>query len=194
VALTHVPDKSASAAYPDVFGGRVPLIFDSVLSMTAHIKAGRVRPIAATTPKRVATLPDLPTMAEAGLPGYSITLWIAVFGPAGMPAALTTRLNGEINKVLAMSEVREQMAAQGSEVTPGTPDMLLSAVKTDLKRMGEIVKRAMVKETEQGDVISIRPMMYLTLTYDHRIIDGVTGNAFLYRVRELVETGKFDLT
>jgi 2-oxoglutarate dehydrogenase E2 component (dihydrolipoamide succinyltransferase) len=60
--------------------------------------------------------------------------------------------------------------------------------------MGEIVKRAMVKETEQGDVISIRPMMYLTLTYDHRIIDGVTGNAFLYRVRELVETGKFELT
>jgi tripartite-type tricarboxylate transporter receptor subunit TctC len=145
VSLTHVPYKSASAAYPDVFGGRVPLIFDSVLSMTAHIKAGRVRPIAATTPKRVATLPDLPTMAEAGLPGYSITLWIAVFGPAGMPAALTTRLNGEINKVLAMSEVREQMAAQGSEVTPGTPDMLLSAVKTDLKRMGEIVKAAKIE-------------------------------------------------
>ncbi len=71
---------------------------------------------------------------------------------------------------------------------------IINQPQAGILRMGEIVKRAMVKETEQGDVISIRPMMYLTLTYDHRIIDGVTGNAFLYRVRELVETGKFDLT
>jgi 2-oxoglutarate dehydrogenase E2 component (dihydrolipoamide succinyltransferase) len=71
---------------------------------------------------------------------------------------------------------------------------IINQPQAGILRMGEIVKRAMVKETEQGDVISIRPMMYLTLTYDHRIIDGVTGNAFLYRVRELVETGKFELT
>ncbi|MFN7425512.1 MAG: Bug family tripartite tricarboxylate transporter substrate binding protein [bacterium] len=145
VSLTHVPYKSASAAYPDVFGGRVPMIFDSVLSMTPHLKAGKLRPLAVTTPKRVATLPDLPTMAEAGLPGYAITLWIAVFGPAGMPPAVTTRLNKEINRVLTLPEVRDQMAAQGSEVAPGAPADLLAAVKTDLKRMGEIVKAAKIQ-------------------------------------------------
>jgi tripartite-type tricarboxylate transporter receptor subunit TctC len=145
VTLTHVPYKSASAAYPDVFAGRVPLIFDSVVSMSPHLKAGRLRALAVTTPRRVATLPDLPTMAEAGLPGYSITLWIAVFGPAGMPPAVTARLNKEIGRVLSLAEVREQLAAQGSEVTPGTPAELLAAVQTDLKRMGEIVRAAKIE-------------------------------------------------
>jgi len=145
VTLTHVPYKSASAAYPDVFGGRVPMIFDSVVSMTVHLKAGKLRPLAVTTPKRVGTLPDLPTMAEAGLPGYAITLWIAVFGPAGMPPAVTARLNKEVNRVLTLPEVRDQMAAQGSEVAPGAPSDLLAAVKTDLKRMGEIVKAAKIQ-------------------------------------------------
>jgi tripartite-type tricarboxylate transporter receptor subunit TctC len=145
VTLTHVPYKSASAAYPDVFSGRVPMIFDSVLSMTAHLKAGKLRPLAVTTPRRVGSLPDLPTMTEAGLPGYAITLWIAMFGPAGMPPAVTARLNAEINRVLTLSEVRDQMTAQGSEVTPGAPADLLAAVKTDLKRMGEIVKAAKIQ-------------------------------------------------
>jgi tripartite-type tricarboxylate transporter receptor subunit TctC len=84
-------------------------------------------------------------MAEAGLPGYAITLWIAVFGPAGMPPAVTTRLNKETNRVLMLPEVRDQMAAQGSEVAPGAPADLLAAVKTDLKRMGEIVKAAKIQ-------------------------------------------------
>jgi len=145
IALTHVPYKSASAAYPDVFSGRVPVIFDSVVSMTPHLKAGKLRALAVTTPKRVATLPDLPTMAEAGVPGYAITLWIALFGPAGMPPAVTARLNKELVRVLGMPEVREQMAAQGSEVMPGTPGDLLAAVKTDLQRMGEIVKAAKIE-------------------------------------------------
>jgi tripartite-type tricarboxylate transporter receptor subunit TctC len=145
VTLTHVPYKSASAAYPDVFSGRVPMIFDSVLSMTAHLKAGKLRPLAVTTPRRVGSLPDLPTMAEAGLPGYAITLWIAMFGPAGMPPAVTARLNTEINRVLTLPEVRDQMAAQGSEVTPGAPADLLAAVKLDLARMGEIVKAAKIQ-------------------------------------------------
>lgn len=84
-------------------------------------------------------------MAEAGLPGYAITLWIAVFGPAGMPPAVTTRLNSEIARVLTLPEVRSQMAPQGSEVTPGTPGELLAAVRNDLKRMGEIVKAAKIQ-------------------------------------------------
>jgi tripartite-type tricarboxylate transporter receptor subunit TctC len=120
-------------------------IVATVTGIQPQIKAGRARGLAVTTPKRSAMMPDLPTMAEAGLPGYAITLWIAVFGPAGMPPAVTARLNKEINRVLTMAEVRDQMAAQGSEVAPGAPADLLAAVKTDLKRMGEIVKAAKIQ-------------------------------------------------
>ncbi|MEI8002632.1 MAG: exodeoxyribonuclease V subunit gamma, partial [Actinomycetes bacterium] len=86
IQLNHVPYKSASAAYPDVFSGRVALIFDTALSMLQHIKAERVRPLAVTTPARASILPNLPTISEAGVPGYAITLWIAIYAPAGTPA------------------------------------------------------------------------------------------------------------
>jgi tripartite-type tricarboxylate transporter receptor subunit TctC len=145
IQLNHVPYKSASAAYPDVFSGRVPLIFDTALSMTQHIKANRVRPLAVTTPKRAINLPDVPTMAEAGVPGYAMTLWIAIYAPAGTPAPVVARLNKEIHRALSLPEVREQMALSGAEVTFGSPADLLAATKTDLLRMGEIVKAAKIE-------------------------------------------------
>lgn len=145
IQLNHVPYKSASAAYPDVFAGRVPLIFDTALSMTQHIKANRVRPLAVTTPKRAINLPDVPTMAEAGVPGYAMTLWIAIYAPAGTPAPVVARLNKEIHRALSVPEVREQMALSGAEVTFGSPADLLAATKTDLLRMGEIVKAAKIE-------------------------------------------------
>lgn len=145
IQMTHVPYKSASAAYPDVFSARVPLIFDTALSMMQHIKANRVRPLAVTTPKRALNLPDLPTMAEAGVPGYALTLWIAVYAPAGTPAPVVARLNKEIQRALSMQEVREQMAASGAEVSFGSPADLLAATRTDLNLMGEIVKAAKIE-------------------------------------------------
>ena len=145
VSLNHVPYKSASAAYPDVFGGRVPLIFDSVLSMTPYLKAGKLRALAVTTPRRVATMPEVPTMAEAGIAGYSVTLWIATFGPAGMPASVTARHVKAQQGVLALPEVREQLGAQGAELAPGTPAELAAAVAADLKRMGELVRAARIE-------------------------------------------------
>jgi tripartite-type tricarboxylate transporter receptor subunit TctC len=145
IQLTHVPYKSASAAYPDVFAGRVALVFDSAYSMSQHIKSDRLRALAVTTPKRAASLPDLPTMSEAGLPGYSMALWIAVFAPASTPAAIVARLNKEMNRALSTPDMREQMAQQGAEVVYGTPAELLAAVKGDLKRVGEIVKAANIE-------------------------------------------------
>lgn len=145
IQLTHIPYKSASAAYPDVFSGRVSMLFDNALSMTPHIKAGRLRPLAVTTPTRASALPDIPTMAEAGLAGFSMPLWIALFAPAGTPPAIVTRLNKELNRVLATPEVREQMAQQGADVLYGTPADLLAAVRSDLKRVGDIVKAAKIE-------------------------------------------------
>jgi tripartite-type tricarboxylate transporter receptor subunit TctC len=145
IQLTHVPYKSASAAYPDVFSGRVALIFDTALSMTQHIKTERVRPLAVTTPKRAINLPNLPTMSEAGVPGYAMTLWIAIYAPAGTPRPVVARLNQEIHRALSLPDVREQMASSGAEVSIGSPDDLLAATRTDLKRMGEIVKAAKIE-------------------------------------------------
>jgi tripartite-type tricarboxylate transporter receptor subunit TctC len=143
--LTHVPYKSASIAYPDVFSGRIAMLFDTALSMTPHLKADRLRALAVTTPKRVSSLPNLPTISESGLPGYAMTLWIAVYAPARTPAPAIAKLNSEMNRALSAPEVREQMAQQGAEVAYGTPDDLLAATKLDLKRMGEVVKAANIE-------------------------------------------------
>ena len=145
VQITHVPFKSASAAYPDVFSGRIHMIFDSALSMAPHIKAERLRALAVTTPKRAVNLAQIPTLSEAGLPGFSMALWIGVFAPAGTPPAVVARLNKEMNRALSNPEAREQMAQQGSEVVYGSPADLLAAVRTDLKRVGDIVKAANIE-------------------------------------------------
>jgi tripartite-type tricarboxylate transporter receptor subunit TctC len=145
IQLTHVPYKSASAAYPDVFSGRVAMIFDTALSMAQHLKAERLRPLAVTTPLRAKNLPDVPTMSEAGLPGYAMTLWLGVFAPAGTPATVITQLNTAMNRALSSPDVREQMAQQGAEVSYGAPSDLLAAVKTDLTRMGAIIKAAKIE-------------------------------------------------
>jgi tripartite-type tricarboxylate transporter receptor subunit TctC len=142
IQLTHVPYKSASAAYPDVFSGRVAMIFDTALSMAQHLKADRLRPLAVTTPTRAKNLPDVPTMNEAGLPGYAMTLWIGVFAPAGTPSSVIAQLNAAMNRALDTADARELMAQQGAEVSTGTPQMLLQALKTDLGRMAETIKAA----------------------------------------------------
>ncbi|MCX7135311.1 MAG: tripartite tricarboxylate transporter substrate binding protein [Proteobacteria bacterium] len=144
IQLNHVPYKSASAAYPDVFSGRVALIFDTALSMLQHIKAERVRPLAVTTPARASILPNLPTISEAGVPGYAITLWIAIYAPAGTPAPVIAKLNKEVQRALNLPEVREQMTLQGAEVAVGSPADLLAATKSDLKKMGELANTAKI--------------------------------------------------
>jgi tripartite-type tricarboxylate transporter receptor subunit TctC len=144
IQLNHVPYKSASAAYPDVFSGRIALIFDTALSMLQHIKAERVRPLAVTTPARAGILPNLPTISEAGVPGYAITLWIAIYAPAGTPAPVVARLNKEVQRALNQPDVREQMTLQGAEVAVGSPADLLAATQSDLKKMGELVKVAKI--------------------------------------------------
>jgi len=145
IQLTHIPYKSAAVAYPDVFSGRVPLIFDTALSMTQHIKSGRVRALAVTTPTRAVNLPDLPTMNEAGVPGYASTLWIAAHAPAATPQPIVARLNREFHRALNLPEVREQMVLSGAEVLLGTPAELLAATRSDLKRFGEVVRAAKIE-------------------------------------------------
>ncbi len=143
--LTHIPYKGVAAAYPEVIAGSVPLIFDSIISATSHIKAGRIRPLAITANRRSPVLPDVPTMAEAGLPGYELNFWIGIFAPANTPGPTVGRLNADTLKALQTSEVRQQFAAQGADVAGTSPKELLELIRTGIPQMAKIVKAARIE-------------------------------------------------
>jgi len=145
ISLVHVPYKGVAAAYPEVIAGSVPLIFDSLISASGHIRAGRIRPLAQTGARRSPVLADVPTMAEAGLPGVELDFWLGVFAPAGTPAPVVARLNADILKALALAEVRQQFAAQGADVVGSTPAALGEQIRTGLPRMARLVKAARIE-------------------------------------------------
>ncbi|MBC7782053.1 MAG: tripartite tricarboxylate transporter substrate binding protein [Proteobacteria bacterium] len=145
IDMTHVPYKGVAAAYPEVIAGSVPLIFDSIISASGHIKAGRIRPLAITSSARSPVLPDVPTMVEAGLPGFELNFWIGIFAPPATPAPIIARLNGEILKALKTPEVRAQFAAQGADVVGTSPGELLELIRGGLPRMAKLVKAAKIE-------------------------------------------------
>ncbi|MBY0438360.1 MAG: tripartite tricarboxylate transporter substrate binding protein [Burkholderiales bacterium] len=145
IDTVHVPFKGLAAAYPEVASGQIGLVYDSVISAMPHIKAGRIRPLAMLGARRSALLPDVPTMAEAGVPGYDVTFWQALFAPAGTPAPIIARLNDEVNRSLKLPEVRDAFAAQGAEVFPGSPAQLAVLLKNDIALMGKLVRQAKVQ-------------------------------------------------
>ncbi len=145
VDMVHVPYKGVAAAYPEVISGSVPLIFDSLISASGHIRAGRIRSLAQTGSVRSPVLPDVPTMIEAGLPGFELNFWIGIFAPANTPAPIVNRLNGEIVKALRLPEVREQFAAQGADVAGTSPRELLELIRTGIPRMAKLVKAAKIE-------------------------------------------------
>jgi tripartite-type tricarboxylate transporter receptor subunit TctC len=145
IDMVHIPYKGVALALPDVMSGKVQLIVDAMISASGHVKAGRIKALAVTSAKRSSILPDVPTVAESGLPGYELDFWIGVYGPAGLPPRVTRKLNDEINKALRSPDVREKLAAQGAEVAGGTPDVLAAILNADLPRMGKIVKAARIE-------------------------------------------------
>jgi tripartite-type tricarboxylate transporter receptor subunit TctC len=145
IDTVHVPFKGLAAAYPEVASGQIGLVYDSVVSALPHIKAGRIRPLAMLGARRSALLPDVPTMAEAGVPGYDVTFWQALFAPAGTPAPIVSRIGDEVNRSLKLPEVRDAFAAQGAEVFPGSPAQLAALLKNDIALMGKLVRQAKVQ-------------------------------------------------
>ena len=137
VELQHVPYKGASLAQADLIGGTINLIFSDVASALPYITAGTVRPLAVTGSRRLPSLPDVPTIAESGVPGYDIEAW---FAPAGTPPAVVDRLNRELRAVLAMPEVKQRMAALGQNLVGNSPQEFASFLKDEVAKMGEIVK------------------------------------------------------
>lgn len=143
--LVHVPYKGSTAAHPDLIAGRVALMFDTVAAIAPQVKAGKVRGLAVTTARRSAALPELPTMAEAGLKGYETSTWGGLLAPAGTPKDVVAKLNAEVNKALAAPDVREKLLAAGIEPAGGTPQQFNEFIQAEMQRWAQVAKDAGVQ-------------------------------------------------
>ncbi|MEQ1775552.1 MAG: tripartite tricarboxylate transporter substrate binding protein [Burkholderiales bacterium] len=143
--ITHVPYKGVPQGITDLIGGQVHLIFDSANSIGAHVRAGRVRGLAVTTAKRSSTYPELPTVAESGVPNFEVVPWSGIVAPAGVSKAIIYRLNTEINRALATSTVKEKFAVLGSVPAGGTPEAFAAFIKREVIKWAEVIKNANIK-------------------------------------------------
>jgi tripartite-type tricarboxylate transporter receptor subunit TctC len=142
VQIEHVPYKGGAAAIVDLIAGQVQLMMESQNSITPHAKAGRVRGLAVSGAQRSSALPDLPTIAEAGVPGYEASTWNGIVAPVGVPKTIITRLNAEINKLLVSDSIKEKFAAIGAEPTPRTPQQFSDLIRTEHAKWGEVIRRS----------------------------------------------------
>ncbi|HRE20651.1 MAG TPA: tripartite tricarboxylate transporter substrate binding protein [Rhabdaerophilum sp.] len=145
VDLTHVPYKGGGPAMNDVMGGQVPVFFANVASSLGHIKGGKLRPLALTGAKRASSLPDVPTMAEAGVPGYEVYEWNAIFAPAGTPAPVMAKLAQAVAKAMASPEVKERVATLGGEIAGYGPKDAEKFVREQTELWGKVVKAGHIK-------------------------------------------------
>ena len=140
VQITHVPYKGAGPAMNDVVGGHVQMMFAPFPSSRVHVNAGRLRALAATGTKRSLLFPDVPTVAQAGLPGYSAASWFGILAPAGTPKPVINRLNQEINKAFAAPEIKAAYAAEGLEPAGGTPEDIAKSIRDGMAQWGQLIR------------------------------------------------------
>ena len=143
--IVHVPYKGGAAGITDLIAGQVQLMMESLNSITPFAKSGRVRGLAVTGAARSAALPELPTIAEAGVPGYEATTWTGIVAPVGVPKSIVAKLNAEINKAIATQSLREKFAQIGSESAGGTPEQFGALIRTESAKWAEVVKRSGAK-------------------------------------------------
>ncbi len=140
VKMQHIPYKGRAQAVPDLLGGRIQMIFDNMPSALPLVKAGEVRALGVTSATRSPAAPNIPTIAEQGLPGFEATSWFALFAPAGLPRDVQLRINAETLRVLTLPDVQAKLAALGLEVAPGTPEALASLVQSETTKWAKVVK------------------------------------------------------
>ena len=145
VNIVHIPYKSATPALTDVIAGQCHLMFATSLSVQPHIKADKLRALAVTTAKRSRMLPALPTIAEAGVPGFEAMTWHGVMVAAGTPAAIVSRLNAEINRILQLPDVRERLETLGAEIIGGTPKEFADHIQREIPKWAKVIKDAGVQ-------------------------------------------------
>src|SRR6267154_183467 len=142
VKMVHVPYRGSAPAINDLVGGQVPIAFESMVAVLPQIKGGRLRALATTGPQRSSLLPDVPSVAEAGLPGYESIAWYGVVAPGGTSKAIVDRLNSEITKALDTPELKQRLAELGSAPVHGTPEQFGAFIKSETARWGKVVKES----------------------------------------------------
>jgi len=145
IQMVHIPYKGLAPAITDLLGGQIQLVFADVGLVAPHIKGDKLRGLAATSSQRATALPDLPTVSEAGVPGYQAATWYGLVAPAGIPSEIAQRLSGEMTKILAMADVREQLVAKGMEVPDMTMAQYGELVRSDYNKWQKLVKEVGVK-------------------------------------------------
>jgi len=140
IQLSHVPYKGSGPAMQDLLGGQVKVSFAGIPNVLPHVKAGRLRALAVSTPSRSPDLPDVPTVAEAGVPGYQATLWLNLAAPAGTPADIVQRLYAEAAKALQDAELQQSFRSAGVEASPMNPQELARFMRAEYEKWGKVVR------------------------------------------------------
>ena len=145
VDIVHVPYKGSSGARTDVLGGQIEMMFDAITTMAPNVQAGRVRALATTGRARSAVLPNVPTVNEAGVPGYDAVIWLGIMAPASTPKPIVDRLNAEIRKVLARPDIKDAWKKQGAETMDMSPEQFGEFLRGDIQKWAGVVKGAGIK-------------------------------------------------
>jgi tripartite-type tricarboxylate transporter receptor subunit TctC len=143
--MVHVPYKGLAPALTDLLSGQVQLMFSSPVAILPQIKAGKLRALAVTGEKRLASLPEVATVAESGFPGYEASSWYGILAPAGTPREIVTRLNAELSKALEQPEVRNNLLADGAEPVGGSPEQFGAYIRSEKERMGKLIRDAKIR-------------------------------------------------
>ncbi len=142
IEAVHVPYKGAGSLYPDLIAGRVQFSFSTIVSALAHVRTNRLRALAVSSPKRVPSIPDIPTVAESGLPGYAVSQWYAVLAPQGVPQTVIEKVNKALVTALQDPELAKHLTSDGAVAASSSPVELATHLKSETERWGRIVKKA----------------------------------------------------
>ncbi len=145
VKMQHIPYKGRAQAIPDLLGGRIQMIFDNMPSALPLVKSGELKAIGVTSAKRSPAAPDIPTIAESGLPGFEATSWFALYAPANLPRDLQMKINAETLRVMALPDVKEKLAGLGLEIATGTPEALSALMQAETAKWAKVVKESGAK-------------------------------------------------
>jgi tripartite-type tricarboxylate transporter receptor subunit TctC len=143
--FVHVPYKGSAPMVTDLLGGHVQVAFDNTPNVLPQVKAGKLRALAITSPERVASLPDIPTVAEAGVPGYEVGVWFGIVAPAATPPDVVGKLNAELNKIHSLPDVKQKFADQGVEPVGGPPERFGEHLRVQIEKWGRVVKESGAK-------------------------------------------------
>ena len=145
IDLVHVPYKGLGPAFNDVISGQIPIMFAGLSNTPPHIKAGRIRALAIGSARRSSAMPDVPTMQEAGVPGFDYSAWAGILAPAGTPPAIVQKVNADWARVIAMPEVRDKLVALGFELTPTSPAEFGEMIRREMAKVAKVVKDANIR-------------------------------------------------